>query len=53
MKWRTSNGKTITIKKPGSGRAITAISVNGKENKGYLIPHDLFKNGGEVEIVTK
>lgn len=53
VKWRTSNGKIITIKKPGSGRALTNIKLNGKENKGYFVPHELFKNGGLVEIITK
>lgn len=53
VKWRTSNGKMLTITKPGKGRAITSIKVNGKENKGYFVSHDLFKNGGEINIVTK
>jgi len=53
VSWRTSNGKIIKISKPGKGRALTSIKVNGKENKGYFVSHDLFKNGGEVEIITK
>jgi len=53
VKWRTSNGKYITISKPGKGRAITSIKVNGKINKDYFISHDLFKNGGNVLIATK
>lgn len=53
VKWRTSNGKIITISKPGKGRGIRAIKVNGKENKGYFVSHDLFKNGGKVDILTK
>ncbi|MFD2871817.1 GH92 family glycosyl hydrolase [Mucilaginibacter ximonensis] len=53
VKWRTSNGKYITISKPGKGRAITAIKVNGKLNKDYYVSHDLFKNGGNVLIATK
>ena len=51
--WKTSTGKTLTIKKPGKGRALTAIRVNGRENKGYFVPHDLFTNGGTIEITTK
>ena len=53
VKWRTSNGKWLTITKPGKGRALTAIKVNGKENKGYFVPHDLFKTGGNITITTK
>ncbi|MCF2446975.1 GH92 family glycosyl hydrolase [Dyadobacter sp. CY345] len=53
VNWRTSNGKMIKISKPGKGRRITSIKVNGKESKGYFISHNLFKNGGEVEILTK
>ncbi|MFP5081326.1 GH92 family glycosyl hydrolase [Pedobacter sp. JCM 36344] len=53
VKWRSSNGKMITIKKPGKGRAITSIKVDGKLNKGYFVSHDLFKNGGTIDIATK
>ncbi|MES2809815.1 MAG: GH92 family glycosyl hydrolase [Bacteroidota bacterium] len=53
VKWRTSSGKTITISKPGKGRAITSIKVNGKANDGYFVSHDLFKTGGNISIATK
>ncbi|MEZ2440481.1 GH92 family glycosyl hydrolase [Chitinophaga sp. RCC_12] len=53
VKWRTSNGKLLTISKPGKGRNLTAIKVNGREHKGYFVPHDLFKQGGKIEIITK
>ncbi|SDH47644.1 GH92 family glycosyl hydrolase [Chitinophaga filiformis] len=51
--WKTSTGKRLTLTKKGKGRALTAIKVNGKEQKGYFVPHDLFRNGGKIEIVTK
>ncbi len=51
--WRTSTGKLLTLTKKGKGRALTAIKVNGKEQQGYFVPHDLFRNGGKIEIVTK
>lgn len=51
--WRTSNGKNIIITKPGKGRALTEIKVDGIVNKDYFVSHDLFKNGGKVEITTK
>jgi len=53
VKWRTSNGKYITIKKPGKGRKLTGIKVNGKKNNGYFVPHDLFKNGGKIELSSQ
>lgn len=51
--WKTNTNKTLTIKKLGKGRGITVIKVNGVENKGYFVSHDLFKNGGNLEIITK
>jgi predicted alpha-1,2-mannosidase len=51
--WRTSTGKQLTLTKKGKGRALASIKVNGKEQKGYFVPHDLFRNGGKIEIVTK
>lgn len=53
VKWTTSSGKVITISKPGKGRALTGIKVDGKLNRGYFVPHDLFKNGGRIDIATK
>lgn len=53
IKWKTSSSKVLTITKPGKGRILTSIKVNGKENEGYFIPHDLFKSGGKIEIDTK
>jgi len=53
VKWRTSDGKYITITKPGKGRGITSVTVNGKANKDYFVSHDLFKNGGTITIATK
>jgi len=53
VKWNTSSGKTLMIKKPGKGRGITSIKVDGKLIKGYFVSHDLFKNGGTVEVITK
>jgi predicted alpha-1,2-mannosidase len=53
VKWRTANGKLVTISKPGKGRDLTGIKVNGKQLQGYFVPNDLFKNGGKVEVSTK
>ena len=53
VKWRTANGKLLTISKPGKGRNLTGIKVNGKVSEGYFVPNDLFKQGGKVEVNTK
>jgi predicted alpha-1,2-mannosidase len=53
VKWRTSTGKMLTITKPEKGRAITTIKVEGKTNRGYFVSHDLFRNGGEIAVITK
>jgi putative alpha-1,2-mannosidase len=53
VKWRTTGGQWLTISKPGKGRALTGIKVNGKEHAGYFITHSLFRNGGHVEVMTK
>ncbi|MBG6235579.1 putative alpha-1,2-mannosidase [Pedobacter sp. CAN_A7] len=53
VKWRASNGKMVTISKPGKGRAISSIKVNGKTIDGYFVSHDVFLNGGDIEIDTR
>lgn len=53
VKWKTNSGKLITICKPGKGRNLTGIKVNGAPLKGYFVSHDLFKNGGTIDISTK
>jgi predicted alpha-1,2-mannosidase len=53
VKWKTSSGKILTITKPGKGRTLASIKVNGMENKGYFVSHDLFTDGGKIDVVTK
>ncbi len=53
IKWKTNTGKILTITKPGKGRILTAIKVNGKKIKGYFVPNSLFNSGGRIEIITK
>lgn len=52
VKWKTGEGKVLTIKKPGESRVLKSIRVNGKENKGFFVSHDLFKTGGNLIIQT-
>lgn len=53
VKWKTSAGKLINISKSGKSRDMKAIEVNGKVNQGYFVPHELFKTGGNIKMVTK
>lgn len=53
VKWRTSSGKTLTIKKKGRSRHMSSIRINGKKASGYFVPHALFLRGGQVDILTK
>lgn len=50
--WTVNSGKKLTITNPKGGRNLKEIKVNGKKNKGYFISHDLFKNGGKIELIT-
>jgi putative alpha-1,2-mannosidase len=53
VRWKRDNGKELVLKRTGNSRNLKTIKVNGKAINGYFIPHDLFKNGGEIEINTK
>jgi len=53
VKWKRPNGKNLVISKPGKGRNLNSIKVNGEQIEGYFVPHDLFKNGGRIEIGTR
>ncbi|MBV4358662.1 GH92 family glycosyl hydrolase [Pinibacter aurantiacus] len=53
VKWKTSSGKMVTVIKKGKSRNLSSINVNGKKLEGYFVSHDIFKNGGTVEVVTK
>ncbi|WP_121353529.1 GH92 family glycosyl hydrolase [Flavisolibacter nicotianae] len=53
VKWKQGNGKVLTIKKSGKSRNLQAIMVNGKTIQGYFVPHELFKEGGVIEVKTK
>jgi len=51
--WRTPGGTVLTVKKPGSGRRMKAIRVNGKAVAGYFVPHSVFANGGDITVLTR
>ncbi|WP_348822871.1 GH92 family glycosyl hydrolase [Flavobacterium aestuarii] len=53
VNWTMPSGKKLIIANPNGGRNLKAVKVNGTQNKGYFISHDLFKNGGKIEVQTK
>ncbi|HEX7905402.1 MAG TPA: GH92 family glycosyl hydrolase [Chitinophagaceae bacterium] len=53
VQWRQTNGKTLLIKKKGTGSNLEKVIVDGKEVNGYFISHDCFLNGSKVDIYTK
>ncbi|GAA0562248.1 GH92 family glycosyl hydrolase [Chitinophaga japonensis] len=53
VQWHLDNGNVLTLKKPAAGRHLDAIQVDGKGHEGYFVPHELFRNGGSITIVTK
>jgi predicted alpha-1,2-mannosidase len=52
IKWKTSTGKLLTLTNPSKRRKLKSIKVNGKTINNYFVSHDLFKNGGKIEVVT-
>ena len=53
VKWTQANGKVLSIKKSGTSRHLHKITVNGKKQEGYFVSHNLFQNGGVIEVKTK
>jgi predicted alpha-1,2-mannosidase len=51
--WNLPGNKTLTIKRPNSGRKLKNIMVDQLDLEGFFIPHNLFETGGEVELVTE
>lgn len=50
VQWEVGNGKTLSIRKKGNSRRLREIKVNNRVINGYFINHDLFRNGGSVEV---
>lgn len=50
--WRLDNGKELVLRKEGESRNLRTILVNGAEQKGYFISHDLFRKGGVIRVQT-
>ncbi len=52
VRWKLDNGKELIIDKPEKGRSLTSIRVNNKPIKGYFVSHDLFTEGGKIDVMT-
>lgn len=53
IRWSIEGKKKFTVKKPGSGRKLKEIRLNGKPVQGYFLSHDDFMNGGTLEYTTE
>ncbi|WP_224996261.1 GH92 family glycosyl hydrolase [Cesiribacter sp. SM1] len=53
VRWKLQNGKELIINKSGPGRDMQYVEVNDERVDGYFVSHDLFKNGGSIDVVTK
>lgn len=53
VKWMIGKEKELIITNAEKGREMKGIQVNGKEINGYFVSHELFKGGGEIELLTK
>lgn len=52
VRWNIKGSEPLVISKPNAGRDLKEIKVNGQPIDGYFISHDLFKNGGEIDVIT-
>ncbi|RYY30478.1 MAG: glycoside hydrolase family 92 protein [Chitinophagaceae bacterium] len=53
VSWTMPNGKKLVIRKSGKSRDLHKVQVNGKDQPGYFVPHDVFEKGGTINIVTR
>jgi len=53
VRWKTGKDRELIILKPNEGRKLKGIKINKRLEEGYFISHDLFKNGGEIEVLTE
>ena len=53
VKFTLGSGKTFTIRKTGSGEAISRITCGGRRLKGWFVPHKALAEGNTLQIDTK
>jgi predicted alpha-1,2-mannosidase len=52
VRWQLDKGKELLIQNPNKGRKLKGIKVGNTQNEGYFISHELFINGGKIELMT-
>ncbi|WP_188459986.1 GH92 family glycosyl hydrolase [Marivirga lumbricoides] len=53
VKWDIGAGKELIVINPEKGRELKGIRVDDEELSGYFVTHQLFSEGGKVELVTE
>jgi predicted alpha-1,2-mannosidase len=53
VRWTMPNGKKVVIRKSGKSRDLLKVQVNGKDQSGYFVPHEVFQKGGTINVVTR
>lgn len=53
VKFTLGSGKTFTIRKTGSGEAISRITCGGRRLKGWFVQHKDLAEGKTLQIDTK
>jgi len=53
IKWELNKGNKVLIKNDGNSRQLNSIRINGEKLNNYFLSHDIFKQGGNVDIETK
>ena len=48
-----TTGNTFTIRREGTGRRISRVTIGGKPLKGWFVPHSQLAKGAEMIIQTE
>ena len=53
VKFKLSNGRTLTIRKKGNSEKITSIRYGGKKVNGWFVKDEDLRKGRTLKITTK
>ena len=53
VRFKFSNGRTLTIRKKGNGEKISSIKYSGKEVDGWFVKDEDLKRGRRLVIKTR
>jgi len=53
VRWSINGKKTFTVRKPGKGRKLKGLYLNGSPIQGYFLSHEDFMNGGTLLYETE